>query len=123
MPEAGIPGSIDLLYLVSPDTLVGAAGYDPKEALRSLTKGPAEGSLGANPAIKSALASLGADASFALVVDPLRVLALRSGKSAPPDSAPVVVAIGKTPEPSALWARVDVAAVVVQEVIKHRGAF
>ena len=123
LPEAGIPGSIDLLYLVSTDTLVGAAGYDPKEALRSLTKGPAEGSLGSNPAIKSALASLGADASFALVVDPLRILALRSGKSAPPDSAPVVVAIGKTPEPSAMWARVDVAAVVVQELIKHRGAF
>ena len=65
----------------------------------------------------------GADASFALVVDPLRLLALRSGKSAPPDPAPVVVAIGKTPEPSAMWARVDVAATVVQELIKHRGAF
>ena len=95
----------------------------PKEALRSLVKAPGDANLGANPAIKAALASLGADASFALVVDPLRLLAMRSGKSAPPESAPVVVAIGKTPEPSAMWARIDVAATVVQELIKHRGAF
>jgi hypothetical protein len=86
-------------------------------------KPPGDASLGSNPAIKAALASLGADTSFALVVDPLRLLALRSGKSAPPDAAPVVVAIGKTPEPSVMWARVDVAAIVVQELIKHRGAF
>lgn len=121
--DAGTPSSIDLLYLVSGSTLQGAAGYDPKEALRSLVKPPGDASLGSNPAIKAALASLGADASFALVVDPIRLLALRSGKSAPPDPAPVVVAIGKTPEPSSMWARVDVAATVVQELIKHRGAF
>ncbi|MFS8066945.1 MAG: hypothetical protein ACMG6S_11290 [Byssovorax sp.] len=121
--DAGIPSTIDMLYLVSSSTLFGAAGYDPKEALRSLVKAPADASLGSNPAIKAALASLGADASFALVVDPLRLLAMRSGKSAPPESAPVVVAIGKTPEPSAMWARIDVAATVVQELIKHRGAF
>ncbi|MEO5726661.1 MAG: hypothetical protein ABI134_24495 [Byssovorax sp.] len=121
--DAGIPSTIDMLYLVSSNTLFGAAGYDPKEALRSLVKAPADASLGSNPAIKAALASLGADASFALVVDPLRLLAMRSGKSAPPESAPVVVAIGKTPEPSAMWARIDVAATVVQELIKHRGAF
>ena len=123
LEDAGTPGSIDLLYLVSSSALYGAAGYDPKEALRSLVKPPSDASLGANPAIKAALASLGADASFALVVDPLRLLAARTGKSAPPDPAPVVVAIGKTPEPSAMWARVDVAAIVVQEMIKHRGAF
>lgn len=121
--DTGIPSTIDMLYLVSNNTLFGAAGYDPKEALRSLVKAPGDASLGSNPAIKAALASLGADASFALVVDPLRLLAMRSGKAAPPESAPVVVAIGKTPEPSAMWARIDVAATVVQELIKHRGAF
>jgi hypothetical protein len=122
-PDSGIPSSIDLLYLVSSDTLFGAVGYDPKEALRALVKSPGDASLGSNPAIKSALAPLGGDASFALVVEPLRVLALRSGKSAPPEAAPVVVAIGKAPDASAMWGRLDVAAVVVQELIKHRGAF
>jgi len=119
----GIPTSIDLLYLVSSSTLFGAAGYDPKEALRSLAKAPGDASFGSNAAIKAAIAPLGADASFALVVDPLRILAVRAGKSAPPDAAPVVLALGKTPQPSAMWGRIDVAAVVVQELIKHRGAF
>ena len=123
LPEGGIPTSIDLLYLVAKDTLFGAAGYDPKEALRSLVKAPGDTSLGSNPAIKAALAGLGADASFALVVDPLRIIAVRAGKSAPPESAPVVVAIGKTAAPSVMWGRVDVAAIVVQELVKHRGAF
>jgi hypothetical protein len=121
--DGGIPSSIDLLYLVSKDTLFGAAGYDPKEALRALVKAPGDTSMGSNPAIKAALASLGADASFALVVDPLRILAMRAGKSAPPEAAPVVVAIGKTSQPSAMWGRIDVAATVVQELVKHRGAF
>jgi hypothetical protein len=121
--EGAVPTSIDLLYLVSKDTLYGAAGYDPKEALRALTKAPGDASFGSNAAIKAAVAPLGADASFALVVDPLRILAVRAGKSAPPDAAPVVVAIGKTAQPSAMWGRIDVAAIVVQELIKHRGAF
>ncbi len=123
LPAGGIPNSIDLLYLVTKDTLFGAAGYDPKEALRSLVKAPGDASLGSNPAIKAALTALGADASFALVVDPLRFLAARAGKSAPAESAPVVVAIGKTAAPSVMWGRVDVAAIVVQELVKHRGAF
>ena len=123
-PEAaGIPTSIDLLYLVSNSTLFGAAGYDPKEALRSLVKAPGDASFGSSAAIKAAVAPLGADASFALVVDPLRILAVRAGKSAPPEPAPVVLAIGKTAQPSAMWGRLDVAAIVVQELIKHRGAF
>jgi hypothetical protein len=33
------------------------------------------------------------------------------------------VAIGKTAAPSVMWGRVDVAAIVVQELVKHRGAF
>lgn len=123
LPNGGTPNSIDLLYLVTKDTLFGAAGYDPKEALRSLVKAPGDASLGSNPAIKAALAALGADASFALVVDPLRFLAARAGKSAPAESAPVVAAIGKTAAPSVMWCRVDVAAIVVQELVKHRGAF
>jgi hypothetical protein len=121
--DGGTPTSIDLLYLVSKDMLVGAAGYDPKESLRALAKGPGDSSFGSNAALKAAVAPLGADASFALVVDPLRVLAIRAGKSAPVDSAPVVIALGKTPQPNAVWARIDVAAIVVQELIKHRGAF
>jgi len=123
LPDGGIPSTIDLLYLVTKDTLFGAAGYDPKEALRSLVKAPGDTSLGSNPAIKAALAGLGADASFALVVDPLQILAARAGKSAPAESAPVVLAIGKTASPSLMWGRVDVAAIVVQELVKHRGAF
>jgi hypothetical protein len=119
----GTPTSIDLLYLVSSNTLFGAAGYDPKEALRSLVKAPGDASFGSNAAIKAAIAPLGADASFALVVDPLRILAVRAGKSAPPEAAPVVVALGKTQQPSTMWGRLDVAAIVVQELIKHRGAF
>ena len=121
--ESGIPTSIDLLYLVTKDALFGAAGSDPKEALRALVKAPGGESFGSNAAIKAAVAPLAADASFALVLDPLRILAIRAGKSAPLEAAPVVVALGKTPQPSAMWARVDVAAIVVQELIKHRGAF
>jgi hypothetical protein len=119
--EGGIPTSIDLLYLVTKDALFGAAGYDPKEALRSLVNAPSGTSLGANPAIKAAVGGLGAEASFALVVDPLRLLAARAGKSAPAESAPVVVAIGKTAAPNVMWGRIDVAAIVVQELVKHRG--
>ncbi|MEP7126091.1 MAG: hypothetical protein ABJE95_34480 [Byssovorax sp.] len=119
----GTPTSIDLLYQISSATLFGAAGYDPKEALRALVKGPGDASFGSNAAIKAATAPLGADASFALVIDPLRILAVRAGKSAPAEAAPVVVAIGKAGQPSTMWGRVDVAAIVVQELIKHRGAF
>ena len=121
--DGGIPTSIDLLYLVSKDALFGAAGYDPKEALRALVKAPGDGSFGSNAAIRAAVAPLGADASFAVVVDPLRILAIRAGKSAPIEAAPVVIALGKTPQPSTMWGRIDVAAIVVQELIKHRGAF
>ena len=86
-------------------------------------KAPGDGSFGSNAAIKAAVAPLGADASFAVVVDPLRILAIRAGKSAPIEAAPVVIALGKTPQPSTMWGRIDVAAIVVQELIKHRGAF
>jgi hypothetical protein len=122
-PPGSVPSAIDLLYLVTKDTLFGAVGYDPKEALKAIAKAPEGGSLGSTAVMKGALDEVGGDAMFALVVDPIRLVAARAGKSAPPDPSPVVLAVGKSGAPSALWGRLDVAASAIQELVKHRAAF
>lgn len=120
---AAAPKTIDLLYLLDKGTLFGAFGGDPKEALRSMVKPSTEATLGSVAEVKGALTALGSTASLALVADPVRVVAARAGKSAPEASAPMVIAIGKTSAPAAMFGRVDVSARAVQEMVKHRNAF
>jgi len=57
------------------------------------------------------------------VTDPLRLVAARTGKSAPAEAAPVVFAVGKTGGAALLFGRLDVSATTIQELIKHRDAF
>jgi hypothetical protein len=118
-----IPTTIDLLYLLTQDTLFGTVGYEPREALFRLIKSSDESRLGGDPAIKSAVASLGNESSFALVLDPIRIVAARASKPAPPGSAPLILSVGKTGTPAVLTGKLDVATVAIQELVKHRGAF
>jgi hypothetical protein len=129
-PAAGgssLPSSIELFYLVKNDRLFAAAGYDPKEALRRLVVAPEGENLGGVASLKAALAPLGQDTSFALVMDPLRLVASRVGKPGSGVAAPVVIAAGAAPAasgaPATLWARADIANVAIRELVRYRGAF
>jgi hypothetical protein len=118
-----IPTAIDLLYLVTETMVLGAVGYESREALRALAKSTPETSLGSNAAIKSAVLGAGNESSFVLVVDPIRVVAARAGKPAPATPAPALLAIGKTGTPPSLTGKLDIATFAIQELVKHRGAF
>jgi len=118
----GGPRSIDLLYLVTHGTLVGAAGEDPRALLRSAVSAPEGEHFGKTPAIAQAIDALGKDLSFALVADPLRVIAAKVGKPAPSTPAPATIALGRDANTKDLWARVDVATIIIQELVKHRDA-
>ncbi|XYH99666.1 hypothetical protein ACMHYB_07875 [Sorangium sp. So ce1128] len=121
------PSAIELLYLVRDDGLFASVGTDPGAGLRSVVASLQGESLGGVPAMKAALAPLGADIAFALVVDPLRLVARRLGQPGAGDPAPVVIAAGAVPAapgaPAALWARADVAAAAIREFIRLGGAF
>ncbi|XXT21384.1 hypothetical protein WME94_07460 [Sorangium sp. So ce429] len=121
------PSRIELLYLVRDDGLFASVGTDPGAGLRSVVASLQGESLGGVPAMKAALAPLGADIAFALVVDPLRLVARRLGQPGAGDPAPVVIAAGAEPAaagaPAALWARADVTAAAVREFIRLGGAF
>jgi hypothetical protein len=126
-PEASeaLPKSIDLLYLIQDKTLFASAGYDPEEGLRRLVAATGGERLGKVPAFQSALGALGGDTSFALVLDPLRIVASRAGRPATGDPAAAVIAAGASPAsggaPAALWARADVPTAVIRELIRYRG--
>jgi hypothetical protein len=116
-PSAEAPRAIDLLYFVDGTGLFGAAGYDPKDSLRALVKAPQGANLGATPALAGALSSIGGDASFVLVADALRISAMTGGTVPPASSPPLVVAAGHAASPADFWARVDVPAAVVQQIL------
>jgi hypothetical protein len=125
-PEASnalLPSAVDLLCLVTKNVLYGAVGSEPKESLRALVKAPEGANLGTIPAIKAMLDALGTEASFTLVGDVRRLVAARTGKSAPEEPAPVVLAIGKTGAEARMFGRLDVSATTLQELVKHRNAF
>jgi hypothetical protein len=77
--------------------------------------------------MKTALAPLGSDIAFALVVEPLRLVASRLGPPGAGATAPVVIAAGAAPEsagsPAVFWARADVAAAAIRELARLGGAF
>jgi hypothetical protein len=112
------------LYAIRKNELFAAAGYDSKEALRSALEAPEKANWGGIPEIKAALGSLGGEVSFALVADPLRIVASRAGKPGAAEPAPVILATGRGggSAGAGLWARLDVAVPVIREAIKHRNA-
>ncbi|WP_433933695.1 hypothetical protein AB3662_04860 [Sorangium cellulosum] len=130
---AGAPGAsqppptIELLYIVRDDGLFASVGNDPAAGLRSVVAAPQGERLGGVPAMNAALAPLGSDIAFALVVDPLRLVATRLGQPGAGDPAPVVIAAGAAPAaagaPAALWARADIAATAIRELIRLGGVF
>jgi hypothetical protein len=113
------PKAIDLLYFVDGSGLFAAAGYDPKDSLRALTKAPAGANLGTNAAMAGALGAVGGEATFVLVADALRISQMTTGGAAPAATQPVVIAAGRTAAPLDLWARVDVPASVVQLFVQE----
>ena len=76
--------------------------------------------------MSSALAAVGGEAAFVLVADALRINAMTTGTAPPPAEPPLVLAAGRTAEPPALWARLDmpnaVAQQLVQELVRRRGS-
>jgi len=124
-PAETLPRAIDLVYLLEKGSLFAAAGYEPDEAIRRMVGAPEGERLGATPAFQAALGALGGDTSFALVLDPLRIVATRSGKPPQGDPTPVVLAAGASKggaEASGLWVRLDVPTAVIREVVRYRGA-
>ncbi|WP_437336292.1 hypothetical protein [Sorangium sp. So ce394] len=126
-PGAGPPPAIELHYLIRDDGLFASVGNDPSAGLRSAVAAIQGESLGDVPAMKAALAPLGADIAFALVLEPLRLVANRLGQPGAGDPAPVVIAAGAAPAgagaPAALWARADVAAAAIRELARFGAAF
>jgi hypothetical protein len=122
---ADVPVSIDLYYLVRESSFFAAAGYDAKGGLASVLGGPGQGTFGNAPLVKAALDAMGNEVSFALVVEPLRIVASRAGKPGSAHSAPLVLGLGKGEGPMSgptMWFRLDVAAEAVRELVKHRNA-
>ncbi|WP_437648451.1 hypothetical protein [Sorangium sp. So ce362] len=126
-PAAPAPAAIELLYQIRDDGLFASVGNDPGAGLRSAVAAVQGESLGDVPAMKAALAPLGADIAFALVVEPLRLVASRLGQPGAGDPAPVVIAAGAAPAgagaPAAIWARADIAAAAIRELARLGGAF
>ncbi|XXX78536.1 hypothetical protein WMF30_07155 [Sorangium sp. So ce134] len=126
-PGAGPPSAIEVHYLVRDDGLFASVGADPGAGLRSAVAAVQGESLGDVPAVKAALAPLGADIALALVIEPLRLVASRLGQPGAGDPAPVVIAAGAAPAgagaPAALWARADIAAAAIRELARLGGAF
>lgn len=121
-----LPVAVEILYAVAKDALVLAAGEDAKEALAAAARAPADPaqSLAGNPQVKSMLEALGSDVAFAVFVEPLRYVAVRAGKPGAGESAPVVVAAGRTADGAerGFWLRADAAPTAVRELLKHAGA-
>lgn len=115
------PKAIDLVYLVGKDGLFAAAGYDPKDALRALVKAPSGPNLGSNARMTGVLADLGADASFVLLADGLKLLSALRGGNAPADATPLLIALGRRGAEGApeLWGRVDLPTPVIQRLVQE----
>ena len=114
---AETPKAIDLLYFVDSNGLFAAAGYDPKDSLRALTKAPTGSNLRSAGPMASALSAVGSDASFVVVADALRIVAMTTGSTVPTLPQPLVIAAGRTTSPVELWGRVDLPSLVLQQLI------
>jgi hypothetical protein len=122
--DEAIPTSIELLARLGKEQFLLAAGYDAREALKALIAADERDNLRGVDSIKETVGSLGGEVAFALIVEPLRIVASRAGKPGAAESAPVVLAWGTDKESKeAIWARLDVANVAARELVKRRGAF
>ncbi len=123
-----LPTTIDLLYAVREGAIYAAAGYDAKAGLVSVVEAPGGTNMGGVAEIKAALDALGSEVSFAIVVDPLRLVASRAGKPEAASPAPLVLSLGRSTGEAAaaggasMWLRLDVAAPAVRELIKQRNS-
>ncbi|AKT37754.1 hypothetical protein [Chondromyces crocatus] len=122
-PElAALPRNISFLHLLKDGALFASAGYEPDEGMRQIVAAASGPNLGGVPAMKAGLDALGSEVSFALFLDPLRLLAVRTGKPAPAESTPVFVAAGASSAgEGSLWGRLDVPTAVLREVVRRRG--
>lgn len=123
---SNVPSAIDILYVFGTENVVLGAGYEAHEALALVLQATEKDNLGTRTDVATALSSLGDKATFVAVADLLRLFARQSGGAAPAAGAPLVFGLGKggtgfgADEP---WMRLDVPNVVLQEIIKRRGAF
>jgi hypothetical protein len=123
---AGVPSAIDIGYLFGTENLVLGAGYDGKAALKLVLDASAKDNLSTRADVAAAMTELGGKASFVVVADLLRLLARQSGGAQANAGAPLVFGLGKGGEGFGAddpWMRLDVPNVVVQEIVKRRGAF
>lgn len=89
-------------------------GRGARAALEATLASSRARKLADDPDVAASLAHLGNDASFALLLQPMRVLAALSGRR--PESlpaAPVLVAYGR--REAGLWAEIDVSSLVLRE--------
>ncbi|HRI69526.1 MAG TPA: hypothetical protein PK156_35085 [Polyangium sp.] len=120
------PTTMDVLYLMGGDELVLGAGYDAKAVLRMTLDASSKDNLSMREDMKAAMKSMGDKAAFVVIADLIRLLARQTGTTPTGPAAPLVFALGKggdglgADEP---WMRLDVANSVIQELVKHRGAF
>jgi hypothetical protein len=117
--EGGTPKAIDLLYFVNGAGLFGAAGFDPRDSLRALVSAPSGPNLAANAPMARALAAVGAEATFVLVADALRISAMTGGTAPPATATPLLIAAGRSSGPVELWARADLPEAVVQQLLQQ----
>ena len=120
------PTSIDVLYVVGGDDLVLGAGYDAKAVLRMALDASAKDNLATRNEVTAAMKSLGDKAAFVVIADLIRLLAKQTGTTPTGPGAPLLFAVGKGGEGFGAdepWMRLDVANVVIQELVKRRGAF
>jgi hypothetical protein len=118
-PRGETPKAVDLLYFVDGAGVFAAAGFDPKDSLRALTKAPAGPNLASIAPMASMLSVVGNEAAFVLVADLLRINAMTSGTVPPSTPMPLVLAAGRSGASGTaqLWGRFDVPTRVVEEVV------
>jgi hypothetical protein len=111
------PSSIEILFKSGKEELVVAAGYDAREALRSITAGKEK--LGGAEPIARAVDALGGDVAFTLVIEPLLLLASAAGKPSAGESAPVLLALGRDGTKKEIWGRLELSNAAVRELLKR----
>lgn len=120
------PTAIDVLYLFGAHDLLFGAGYDAKAALRMVLDASPKDDLSTRSEVAKAVDALGGKAAFVVVADLMRLLARQAGGTPPTGGTPLVFALGKGGEGFGAddpWMRLDIANVVIQEMVKRRGTF
>lgn len=113
------PDDVDVVWTVNDEGLLAAAGRDAKGALGALSaKG--DKTLGDVPEIAKLGAGLGGDISFALLVQPMHLVATAVGKDdVKPQVAPVLFAYGRTGPDG--WFELDASTLLAREWAKAKG--